>query len=31
MEVPMTTEHGDRDVRALGVDPVPMGRVLGAV
>ena len=31
MEVAMTTPHGDRDVRALGVDPVPMGRVLGAI
>ena len=31
MEVPMTTPHGDRDVRALGVEPAPMGRVLGAI
>ena len=30
MEVPMTTPRGDADVRALGVDPRPMGAVLGS-
>jgi uncharacterized protein YbjT (DUF2867 family) len=30
MEVSMTSEHGDADVRALGVDPRPMPQVLGA-
>jgi uncharacterized protein YbjT (DUF2867 family) len=28
MEVPMTTPRGDADVRALGVDPLPMAAVL---
>jgi NADH dehydrogenase len=29
MEVPMTTERGTDDVRSLGVEPHPMGEVLG--
>jgi uncharacterized protein YbjT (DUF2867 family) len=29
MEEPMVTSRGTRDVRALGVDPLPMGAVLG--
>ena len=30
MEVPMVSVRGDADVRALGVEPVPMGAVLAA-
>ena len=30
MEVPMVSARGDADVRALGVEPVPMGAVLAA-
>jgi NADH dehydrogenase len=30
MEVPMVSERGDSDVRALGVEPRPMGEVLAA-
>ncbi len=30
MEVPMTSERGDEDVRSLGVEPQPMAAVLGA-
>lgn len=31
MEVAMTSERGDADVRALGVEPAPMPQVLGAI
>jgi hypothetical protein len=30
MEVPMTTRRGTADVESLGVEPRPMGAVLGA-
>jgi len=30
LEVPMVSRHGPEDVRSLGVDPQPMGAVLGA-